>query len=167
MAVSAAPVVAGNPAAPYGAGEEAKPGQGPPKIPSDYSRSLAKAMFAGGYDTAWAYLHPILQRAVSEARWRACQRTSPVAPPGVKISKLNVADSRLVPIRLPVLGLRNVEEVTLQVLFTSSASSGLHVALEYAYWVEEKGKWFAVWLTPSYQLYKAGQCDTPLARGLY
>src|ERR1051325_8272900 len=165
-AVLAASAAADNPP-PYGAGEEAKPGLGPPKIPSDYSRAVAKAMFAHGYDTAWSYLHPLFQKAVSEARWRTCQRTSPVAPPGVKISKVNVADSRVVPIRLPLLGLKSTQQVTLQVLFTSSAGNGLQVALEYAYWVKEKGKWFAVWLAPTYELYKAGECGTPLARGLY
>ena len=124
-------------------------------------------MFAHGYGTVWSYLHPVYQKAVSEARWRACQRTNPVAAPGVKINKVNVADSRLVPVVLPLLGHKNIREVTLQVLFTSSASNGLQVALEYAYWVKEKGKWVAVWLAPTYSLYKSGQCDPAATRGLY
>ena len=88
-----------------------------------------------------------------------------VLPPETTIAK--VADSKQVPVVLPVLGKSTIRAVTLQVLFTSPAGNGLQIALEYAYWVKHKGKWSAVWLPETYDLYKSGKCDTSQTRGLY
>jgi hypothetical protein len=153
----------------------ALPGQSPgyltdpwPAIPNDYSKAVAKAAFAHNYGAIWAYLAPSYQKAVSESRWQKCQKQNPVAPPGVKIKSVKVANSQPVPIALPLLGHASVRTVTLQILFTR-AGSGDQIALQYAYWIKNsKGQWVAVWLPSVYAQYKSGGCDPGgPARGLY
>jgi hypothetical protein len=85
----------------------------------------------------------------------------------VKIHSVKVADSKPVPISLPLFGQVKLRMVTLQVLFSTRAASGTQAALEYAYWLNSKGKWTAVWLPDTFQLYKDGKCDTGQTRGLY
>ena len=96
-----------------------------------------------------------------------CQKRYPLSSPNVKIKSVRVADSRPVPISLSPFGKVKLRMVTLQVLFTSPASSSEQAALEYAYWLNSKGKWTAVWLPATFDLYKSGKCDTSETRGLY
>jgi hypothetical protein len=138
-----------------------------PSGPSKGSAAVAKAAFTHNYATVWSYLHPSLQKAVSQSKWQACQKKYPLSSPGVKIKSIKVADSEPTPITVPLLGAQTVRTVTLQVLFTTPASKGTQAALEYAYWVQDKGNWKAVWLPSQFQLYKSGQCDTGETRGLY
>ena len=139
-----------------------------PGVPSAYSTAVAKAAFAREYGTIWGYVAPIYQKAVSESRWQACQKQNPVAPPGVKIKSVKVADSKSVPVVLPLLGQVTVRTVTVQIVFTR-VGSGEQIALQYAYWIKNpQGKWFAVWLPAVYTKYKNGNCDAGgPARGLY
>jgi hypothetical protein len=138
-----------------------------PKDPSKYSAIVAKAAFKHDYDTVWKYLNTTLQGSISQKHWTACQRKYPLSSPGVKIQSVKVADSKPVPVALPPFGQVKLRMVTLQVLFRSPAASGTQAALEYAYWLNSKGKWTAVWLPDTYQLYKTGKCDTSQTRGLY
>jgi hypothetical protein len=138
-----------------------------PGAPSKFSQVVAKAAFTHNYDTVWKYLHPTLQKAVSESSWQACQKKYPLSSPGVKIGRIRVADSKPVPTVLPLLGKRKMRAITLQILFTAPGNGAQQVALEYAYWIQDKGNWKAVWLPDTYQLYKSGKCDTTQTRGLY
>jgi hypothetical protein len=138
-----------------------------PSGPSKNSAAVAKAAFTHDYTKVWKYLHPSLQKAVKQASWQACQRRYPLSSPGVKIKSVRVADSKPTPFSLPLLGPQQVRTVTLQVLFTSPAAKGEQVALEFAYWVKDKGNWVAVWLPDQFNLYKSGKCDTGETRGLY
>lgn len=138
-----------------------------PKDPSKYSAIVAKAAFKHDYNTVWKYLNTTLQGSVSQKHWTACQRKYPLSSPGVKIQSVRVADSKPVPIQLAPFGQVKLRMVTLQVLFKTPAASGTQAALEYAYWLNSKGKWTAVWLPDTYQLYKSGKCDTSQTRGLY
>ncbi len=138
-----------------------------PALPLKYSTIMAKAAFKHDYETVWSYLSPTYQSAVSQSRWLACQKQNPVAPPGVTIKSVKVADSTRVPVNLPLLGHQSLRQVSLQVLFSRGGSQ--QIALAYAYWIKNnKGKWVAVWMPPVYAKYKSGGCD-PLgpARGLY
>ncbi len=139
-----------------------------PTLPSKYSAILAKAAFTHDYNTVWSYLSPAYQSAVSQSRWLACQKQNPVAPPGVNIKSVKVADSTKVPVNLPILGRQDVRTVALQVLFSRGGGSQ-QIALAYAYWFKNKdGKWVAVWMPPVYSKYKSGGCDVlGPARGLY
>jgi hypothetical protein len=137
-----------------------------PSGPSKGSQAVAKAIFGHKYTTAWGYIHPKLQKAIPESAWLSCQKKNPVASPGVKIGQVRIADSRGVPIALPLLGKQRVRTVLLQVLFTTPGS-GQQVAVQYAYWVQDKGNWKAVWLPEQYQAYKSGRCDSGPQRGLY
>jgi hypothetical protein len=136
-----------------------------PVIPSQYSTAVAKAAFTHNYATVWGYLHPSLQKAVSQSSWEGCQKKYPLASPGVKINSVKVADSKKLPVVLPLLGHTTMRVISLQVLFTTSGTE--QAALEYAYWVKYKGKWEAVWLPETFALYKAHRCDTSQGRGLY
>ena len=138
-----------------------------PKDPTKFSAIVARAAFKHDYSTIWSYLNSSLQSAVSQKHWQACQRKYPLSSPNVKIHSVKVADSKPVPIQLPLFGQVKVRMVSLQVLFTTPATSGIQGALEYAYWLNSKGKWTAVWLPDTYQLYKDGKCDTSQTRGLY
>jgi len=138
-----------------------------PKDPSKYSTIVAKAAFTHDYATVWKYLNPSLQGAGSQKRWQACQKRYPLSSPGVKIRSVKVADSRPVPVSLPPFGNVKLRMVTLQVLFTSPVSKTEQAALEYAYWLNSNGKWTAVWLPSTFELYKSGKCDTGELRGLY
>jgi hypothetical protein len=138
-----------------------------PSGPSKNSTAVAKAAFARQYTAVWNYLHPKLQQAVSESAWQSCQKRYPLSSPGVKIKSVRVADSKPVPVSLPLLGKAKIRAVTLQVLFTTPASASMQVALEYAYWINDKGNWKAVWLPDTYDLYKSGKCDSSQTRGLY
>jgi hypothetical protein len=157
----AVPAVAGTPPA---GGSAADPW---PAIPNAYSAILATAAFKHNYATVWGYIAPTYQSAVSESRWQACQQRNPVAPPGVKIRSVRVADSRKVPVQLALLGRQNVRDVSLQVLFSRGGTE--QAALLDAYWLQnKKGKWVAVWLPAVFAKYKAGGCDViGPARGLY
>src|SRR5207244_451462 len=137
-----------------------------PSGPSKFSQAVAKAAFTHNYASVWGYLHPKLQKAVSESAWQSCQKHNPIASPGVKIGSVRVADSKPVPIALPLLGKQKIRAVTLQVLVTVGGG-GQQVAIEYAYWVQDKGNWKAVWLPDVYSLYKSGKCDSGTQRGLY
>jgi hypothetical protein len=138
-----------------------------PADPSKFSAIVAKAAFKHDYATVWKYLNTTLQGSVSQKHWTACQRRHPLSSPGVKIQSVKVADSKPVPITLSPFGQVKLRMVTLQVLFTSPAGGGQQAALEYAYWLNSKGKWSAVWLPDTYQLYKSGKCDAGQLRGLY
>jgi hypothetical protein len=138
-----------------------------PTDPSKYSAIVAKAAFSHDYATVWKYLNPALQGAVSQQSWQACQKRYPLSSPGVKITKVQVADSQVLPATVPPFGAVKLRMVTLQVLFHSAAASGVQGALEYAYWLNSKGKWTAVWLPATFALYKSGKCDTSQTRGLY
>jgi hypothetical protein len=158
------------PAAGWSAGGPDEDYTGPsfvPTLPSTYSKALAKASFTHDYDTVWGYLHPTLQKAIDEGRWKACQRKYPVAGRSLTINKINVADSKNVPVVIPLLGNVNVRVVSLQVLYTTPGA-GMQAALTYAYWRKVGKKWYAVWLPETYALYKGGKCDTSIGtRGLY
>jgi hypothetical protein len=138
-----------------------------PTDPSNYSAIVAKAAFTHDYNTIWKYLNPTLQGAVSQKHWTACQKHNPLSSPNVKIKSIRVADSRPLPATVPPFGPVRLRMVTLQVLFTSPSAGGEQAAEEYAYWLNSKGKWTAVWLPATFDLYKSGKCDTGELRGLY
>ena len=138
-----------------------------PPVPSKDSTLLAKAAFTHDYNTIWSYISPMYQTAVPESHWLACQKQNPVAPPGVKINRVRVADSTRVPVNLPLLGTQSVRDVSMQVIFTRGGSQS--IALVDAYWFENnKGEWVAVWLPSVFAKYKSGGCDViGPSRGLY
>jgi hypothetical protein len=138
-----------------------------PSAPNKLSQAVAKAAFTHNFTAIWSYLHPKLQKAISETAWQSCQKRNPIASPGVKIGKVSIADSKPVPIVLPLLGKQKLRAITLQVLFTAPGGGGQQIAIEYAYWIQDKGNWKAVWLPEVYSLYKSGKCDTGTTRGLY
>jgi hypothetical protein len=138
-----------------------------PSAPSTYSQALAKAAFAHDYAGIWSYLHPKLQSAVSEKSWENCQKRNPVASPGIKIKQVKIADSRRVPMTLPLLGKQKTRAVTVWVLFTAPGLDGQQIAIQYAYWVQDRGNWKAVWLPEVYSTYKSGKCDSGQQRALY
>ncbi len=69
---------------------------------------------------------------------------------------------------LSLIGRRNVQEIELQVRFTTPAFAGQQLALLYTFWLKEGTTWRAVWLSDEYQAYKAGKCYlTPQGPPLY
>jgi hypothetical protein len=138
-----------------------------PAVPTNNSKTLAKAAFTGDYNTVWNFVSPQYQAVVSHSHWLTCQKRNPVAPPGVTVNRIAIATSGNVPMNLPQFGSQRVFEVQMQVLFTRGGAQS--AALVYAYWFHNnQNKWVAVWLPNVYQEYKSGSCD-PLgpSRGLY
>ncbi len=129
-----------------------------PPAASELAKNVAKASFARTYSVLWSYLHPSYQKGISELRWQNCKRAHPTAPPSVTIRKISIASSAAVPIRLPLLGQQTVQEVQLQIQFTTGTASGTQYALEYAFLIKQKGKWLAVWPAAEYSAYKDGKC---------
>jgi hypothetical protein len=139
----------------------------PPAVPIANSKALAKAAFTGNYNTVWTYISPQYQSAVPHSHWLSCQTKNPVAPPGVTINRVSIAQFGNIPMSLPQFGAQKVFEVQMQVLFTRQGAES--AALVYAYWFHNpQNKWVAVWLPAVYSLYKSGGCDQiGPARGLY
>src|SRR3954468_1806151 len=109
-----------------------------PSKPNAFSRAVATAIFTHNFAGAWRYLHPKLQQAISQQKWTNCQKRNPVASAGVKIGQVRVADSKPVPTSLPLLGKRQMRAITLQVLFKAPGSSAQQIAIQYAYWIQDK-----------------------------
>jgi hypothetical protein len=138
----------------------------PPAIPTKNSKLLAKAAFTRDYNTVWKYISPVYQGAVSRSKWLSCQKNNPVAPPGVKVNSVAVAQSGNIPMKLTKYGTQEVFQVQLQVIFTRAGSKSADVV--FTYWLHDKnGKWVAVWLPDVYSKYKSGGCTPVPARGIY
>jgi hypothetical protein len=131
------------------------------------SKALAHAAFTGDYNPVWNFLSPQLQSAVSHSKWLSCQKHNPVAPPGLRINRIAVANSLNIPMSLPHFGHQKIFQVQLQVIYTRSGQEG--AALVFAYWLHnDKGKWVAVWPAAVYNKYRTGSCDQAgPTRGLY
>lgn len=139
-----------------------------PSVPAQLAKNIAKASFAHQYNRVWSYLHPTYQRAVSRSHWIRCQGSHPAAPPKVTITKVSVASATELPVDLPLLGRQNVQEIQLQVRYTTKAADGQQFALLYAFWLKQAKTWRAVWLSDEYAAYKVGGCYlTPQGPPLY
>jgi hypothetical protein len=138
-----------------------------PTVPLTNSKALARAAFKGDYETVWNFLSPGYKGAVSHSKWLACQKKNPVAPPGVTINKISIANQTKVPVNLPMFGSQQVQDIFMQVIFTRGGTQS--AAVVNAYWFLNKdGKWVAVWLPSVYSKYKSGGCDPyGPTRGLY
>jgi hypothetical protein len=84
------------------------------------------------------------------------------------VTKVSVANATELAVNLSLLGRRNVQEIELQVRFTTPAAAGPQLALLYTFWLKEGTTWKAVWLSDEYAAYKAGKCYlTPQGPPLY
>jgi hypothetical protein len=132
------------------------------------AKRIARDSFAHRYDAVWAFLHPAYRRAVSQSHWHRCQRSHPAAPSSVTIRSVAIANVSELPVRLSLLGLRNVQAVELFVEFRTPALAGVQSAFLNTFWLRNGGKWTAVWPSDEYSAYKAGKCYlTPQGPPLY
>jgi hypothetical protein len=139
-----------------------------PAVAAQLAKNIARASFAHEYDRVWAYLHPMYRAAVSKAHWHNCQGSHPAAPRSVTITSVSVAQAAELPIRLSLLGRRNVQQIELLIRFKTPAASGPQLAILYTFWLKDGSTWSAVWLSDEYQAYKAGSCYvTPQGPPLY
>ena len=139
-----------------------------PSVAAQLAKNIAKASFAHQYDQVWGYLHPSYQHAVSHSQWNRCQGSHPTAPRSVTIKKVSVANATELPVDLSLIGRRNVQEIELDVQFTTPGIRGLQLASLYTFWLKQANTWRAVWLTDEYRAYKAGRCYlTPQGPPLY
>jgi hypothetical protein len=138
-----------------------------PKEAAQLAKNVAKASFARKYKDVWTYLHPTLQKAVSQTHWQRCQGSHPAAPPSVKVQRVAVASAQKLPTKLPLLGKQSIQEIQLQVQFTRPGQ-GTQYAIEYTFWLQQGKTWHAVWLTDEFSALKAGKCYiSPQGPGLY
>jgi len=139
-----------------------------PAVPAQLAKNIATASFAHDYGRVWSYLHPAFRDAVSQAHWRSCQGSHPAAPRSVTIKRVSVANATELPIRLSLLGRRNVQEIQLVIRFERPGSAAPQLALLYTFWLKQGDTWRAVWLSDEYAAYKAGRCYlTPEGPPLY
>jgi len=132
------------------------------------AKSIARASFAHDYDSVWGYLHPSYRQAVSQERWHRCQGAHPAAPRNVTITNVAIARATELPVRLSLLGRRNVQEIELLVRFRTPSLAGPQLAVLYTFWLKQGRAWRAVWLSDEYAAYKAGKCYvTPQGPPLY
>ena len=111
---------------------------------------------------------PTYQKAVPQSRWQACQKSHPAAPRNITITRVAVAQANELPVDLSLLGHQNVQEIQVYVQYKTPALAGSQVAVLYTFWLEQGGKWQAVWLSDEYQAYKSGSCYlTPQGPPLY
>jgi len=139
-----------------------------PSVAAQLAKNIASASFAHQYTKVWGYLHPAYQRAVSQSHWNRCQGSHPAVPRNVTITRVSVAQATELPVNLSLIGRRNVQEIELQIRFTTPALAGQQLAVLYTFWLKEGTTWRAVWLSDEYQAYKAGKCYlTPQGPPLY
>jgi len=69
-----------------------------------------------------------------------------------------VASATELPVRLSLLGRRNVQEIQLSVQYKTPAAVGPQVAILYTFWLKQGRTWTAVWTSDEYNVYKAGKC---------
>ena len=149
-------------------GIEAIHSPGWPSVAAQLAKNIARASFAHEYDRVWGYLHPSYRQAVSESHWHRCQGSHPAAPRNVTITKVDVAKATELPVRLSLLGRRNVQRIELVVQFKTPAAAGPQLALVYSFWLKQGKAWTAVWPSDEYEAYKAGKCYvTPQGPPLY
>ena len=130
--------------------------------------AMANAVAAHQYDAVWNFVYAPYQKVISKARWEACQKQNPVIPPGVKITRIGVAQTNRIPSVVPLLGLTHIQDVQMQIVFTRPPDTTLQVAVANAYFVKYQGKWAAVWLQDTYNSLVSGKCNTSTTtRGLY
>jgi hypothetical protein len=130
--------------------------------------AMANAVAAHQYDAVWSYVYPPYAKVISKARWESCQKQNPVIPPGVKITRIGIAQTNRIPSVVPQLGLTHLQDVQVQIVFTRPPDTTLQVAVANAYFVKYKGKWAAVWLQDTYNQLVSGKCNTSTTtRGLY
>ncbi len=129
-----------------------------PAVAAQLAKNIARDSFAHDYPRVWEYLHPAYQHAVSQSRWQACQRSHPVAPRSIKITRVAVAQANELPVDLSILGRREVQEIQLYIQYTTPALAGPQVAVLYTFWLKSGKGWTAVWLGDEYAAYKAGKC---------
>jgi hypothetical protein len=127
-------------------------------LPAVFTVRLAKAAFAHDYATVWSYLHPALQKAVSQSQWRRCEQQRLAAASGFVIRRVALSRVRRVPSRVPLLGNVMIEDVAVQVLYSQRGSKQLNATVASADWVKYKGRWRTIWPAPVYRAYKAGRC---------
>jgi hypothetical protein len=139
-----------------------------PAVAAQLAKNIARASFAHEYDRVWAYLHPTYRQAVSQSHWHRCQSSHPAAPRNVAITKVAVASATELPVRLSLLGRRNLQQIELLVQFKTPAAAGPQLALLYTYWLKQGTTWTAVWLNDEYEAFKEGKCyRTPQGPPLY
>jgi hypothetical protein len=139
-----------------------------PRVAAQLATNIARASFAHEYDRVWGYLHPTYRQAVSQSHWHGCQSSHPAAPRNVTITKVAVASATELPVRLSLLGRRNVQQIELLVQFKTPAATRPQSALLYTFWLKQGRTWTAVWLSDEYEAYKAGKCYlTPQGPPLY
>ena len=139
-----------------------------PSVAAQLAKNIATASFAHRSDQVWGYLHPTYQHAVSQSHWNRCQSSHPAVPRNGVVTKVSVANATELAVNLSLLGRRNVQEIELQVRFTTPSAAGPQLALLYTFWLKEGTTWRAVWLSDEYAAYKAGTCYlTPQGPPLY
>jgi hypothetical protein len=130
--------------------------------------AMANAVAAHQYDAVWNYVYAPYQKTISKAHWEACQKQNPVIPPGVKISRIGVAQTNRIPSVVPQIGLTHIQDVQMQIVFSRPPDTTLQAVALNAYFVKYKGKWAAIWLQDVYNTLVSGKCNTSTTtRGLY
>jgi hypothetical protein len=129
-----------------------------PAVAAQLAKNIANDTFAHRYARIWKYLLPAYQNAVSRSRWTSCQRAHPVAPASIRITRVLVANATELPVDLPLIGNRNVQQIELIVGYTDPPSTTLRYAVVYAYWLKQGSVWRAVWPSEEFHAYKAGSC---------
>jgi hypothetical protein len=139
-----------------------------PQVAAQLAKNIAGDSFKRDYSSVWRSLDPAYQKAVPRSHWQRCQSAHPAAPRSVKITKVSVSSATELAVRLPVLGRRYVQEIELQVRFTTPAATGPQYAVVYTFWTQQGKAWTAVWLGDEYAAYKGGGCYlTPQGPPLY
>ena len=66
----------------------------PPKSPTNTVSPVTKAAFTGAYNTIWNFISPQLQSDVPHSHWLSCQKQNPVAPRGLHVDRIALANTR-------------------------------------------------------------------------
>lgn len=127
--------------------------------PAKYSVSLATAVFDRHYNAVWNVIDLTDRNAVSKASWTACVGKFVTDTAADRIVKISWAGTRHLPTTLPLLGHVQLQDIRLQVLYTSHGTKTLQATVLEAFWIEVHGKWVAVWIPAQYDAYKVGKCS--------
>jgi hypothetical protein len=118
---------------------------------------VAKAGLSGAYGAEWETLHPSYRRAVSRARFIACERRSASAIGLIKVTSVVAEGTQVITTTLPLLGDVDVYDVTLLVTYNQGRMRNNMAEID-LFWVLHEGKWVRVFAPAAYAAYMAGKC---------
>jgi hypothetical protein len=141
-------------APPASAGGSAATGQSA----SDFAVEVSWGNVRSQYGKVWSRLHPRHQRVTTRAFWEACQRKRAKERGGIEVHGLKAIDEYADIVKLPLLGPRRVQAVTLEMRYSHPLLGSNKKLTDTVYVIRWGETWKGLWTPESYQAYAKRRC---------